>query len=160
MVAKRRLLVVDDDEKVRFVLSRALHGLSAHYEILSAGDAGEALRLVAQSSFDLVITDINLPGVSGVKLTEQLLELSPTTAVIWVTAYGCYRMVTEDVYARVFACLDKPISIEEIREAALKALRERDREQFSRTRLVAGVRQPRSPQQDVTGRLVSGALPS
>lgn len=137
MVAKRRLLVVDDDEKVRFVLSRALQGLSAHYEILAAGDANEALRLVDQRSFDLVITDISLPGMSGVELTRRLLAQSPTTVVVWITAYGCHQVTLDSISAHVFACLEKPIGISEVRGTALKALRERDREQFSRTRLTA-----------------------
>jgi DNA-binding NtrC family response regulator len=115
------------------VVSRALHGLSPHYEIFDAGDAHEALRLLDQRAFDLVITDINLPGISGVDLTEQLLTKSPNTAVIWITAYGSYRMARERLRAKIFTCLEKPIGIDEIREAALKALRKRDREVFSRT---------------------------
>lgn len=134
MVAERRLLVVDDDKNVRFVLSQALRALSAHYEILAASDAHEALTLLEQQAFDLVITDINLPGINGVDLTEELLTESPNTAVIWITAYGCHRLARERAYTGVFACLEKPIGIDEIREAALKALRERDRTVFSRTR--------------------------
>lgn len=134
MGAERRLLVVDDDKNVRFVLSQALRGLSDHYEILAARDAHEALNLLEEQAFDLVITDINLPGINGVDLTERLLTTSPHTAVIWITAYGCHRMAREHAYTRVFICLEKPIGIDEIREAALKALRERDRKVFSRTR--------------------------
>jgi DNA-binding NtrC family response regulator len=134
MAAERRLLVVDDDKNVRFVLSQALRALSTHYEILSASDAHEALNLLEQQAFDLVITDINLPGINGVDLTEKLLTESPNTAVIWITAYGCHRMARKRAYTRVFICLEKPISIDEIREAALKALRERDRTVFGRTR--------------------------
>lgn len=140
MVAQRRILVVDDDPKICIVFSGALRRLGKQYQVHTATDGREALRLFEQSLFDLLITDINMNNIDGVELTRRVLSASPTTAVIWITAYGCRKLSDRDNYQDIYTCLDKPIDIQEIRESALQALQQRDREQFDRTRAKASTR--------------------
>ena len=152
MVAQRRILVVDDDPKICIVFSGALRRLGTQYEVHTATDGREALRLLEQYPFDLLITDINMKDIDGVELTRRVHNTTPNTAVIWITAFGCRQLSNRDSYRDIYTCLDKPIEIHEIREAALQALQQRDREQFDRTRSKAStrLRKTREPQSGLT----------
>ena len=118
----KRILVADDDEGVRFVLTRALEGLGSGYEIVTAPNAQEALDRVRAKPFDLVITDLRMPGMDGIELTKKIKGLNPETSVIWITAYGGYEVADEATRLSVCKCLDKPLKVSEIRQAALEAL--------------------------------------
>lgn len=123
MVMSKRILVVDDEEQVLFTLQHALMGLGGEYEIVTARDGCEALERVTAMPFDLVITDLRLPGMDGVTLTEAIRTLNPNTAVIWITAYGCREVQAQAARLGVYRCLDKPVEIGEIRKIALEALK-------------------------------------
>jgi DNA-binding NtrC family response regulator len=118
----KRILVADDDEGVRFVLTRALERLGSGYEIVTAPNAQEALDRVKAKPFDLVITDLRMPGMDGVELTKEIKGLNPETTVVWITAYGGYEVADEATRLSVCKCLDKPLKVSEIRQAALEAL--------------------------------------
>lgn len=122
MTTKKRILVVDDDARVRFVVCGALKRLGESFEILGARDAQEALNTIANHPVDLMISDLRLPQVSGVQLTEKLRQQTQETPVIWVTAHGCYKVARDAERLGICDCLDKPIEIGAIREAALDAL--------------------------------------
>ena len=119
----KRILVVDDDDRVRFVLTDVLRKLGSDYEIVAAGSCREALSLAQESRFDLMITDLRLPRSDGLALTSALAKLSPDTKVIWITAHGCYHYRASAKRLEVERCLDKPLEIQSIRQAALDALR-------------------------------------
>lgn len=118
----RRILLVDDEEQVLFTLHHALLRLGSEYEIVTAQDGCEALGKVSEMPFDLVITDLRLPGMDGIALTEAIKTLNPRTVVIWITAYGWREVQAQVVSLGVYRCLDKPVEIGEIRRIALEAL--------------------------------------
>lgn len=120
MSAQKRILAVDDDERVLFVVNGGLMKLGADYEIVTARDGQEALEKFRAASFDLIITDLRMPGMDGVALTEAIRAVAPETRVIWMTAYG--RRDADAQRLAVQRCLQKPLDIAEIREAALEAL--------------------------------------
>jgi DNA-binding NtrC family response regulator len=122
MHQQTHILVVDDDERVLLVLRRALMRLSDGCEVVTAHDGREALDKAESVLFDLVITDLRMPGMDGVELTEAIRALNPTTAVLWVTAYSCYELAEEAARLSVYDCLDKPLKVSEIRRIARKAL--------------------------------------
>jgi DNA-binding NtrC family response regulator len=72
--------------------------------------------------FDLLITDLWMSEMSGVKLTEAIKALNPKTVVVWVTAYGCHRVADEAARLSVYKCLDKPLKVHEIRKVVREAL--------------------------------------
>ena len=70
-MSEHRILVVDDDERVLSVPRRALLAFQNGYEIVTASDGCEALDWVEEVPFDLVITDLKMPGVDGIALTRR-----------------------------------------------------------------------------------------
>jgi CheY-like chemotaxis protein len=118
----KRILVVDDDDRVLFVLQHALSRLDGGYEIETARSGGEALVLFRASPFDLLITDLNMPEMNGFELTEAIATESPRTAVVWITGLGCQSVAGAAQRLRVHRCLDKPVEVGEIRQVATEAL--------------------------------------
>ncbi len=124
MSFRKRILLVDDEERVLFVLSEGLAMLGEEYEIVTAGGGHEALDKIKERAFDLVITDIRMPDIDGLQFTEIIKALNPAAVVIWITAYDCYKMRGEADRLGVYQCLDKPLEIEEIRRTVREALGE------------------------------------
>lgn len=88
-MAKARILVVEDDDKQRQLYCEEL--ALAGYETLEARSAKEAEDLLTREQVDLIVLDINMPGVSGLELLPRIHELHPGMPVIIHTAYGSYR---------------------------------------------------------------------
>ena len=123
MKKSKRILVVDDDERVLLVFHDALMRLGCEFEIVTARNGREALEKAREAPFDLIITDLRMPDVDGIALTEAIREIDLEVAVIWMTAYGCHAMRAEAARLAVYRCLDKPVEIGEIRDAVRQALR-------------------------------------
>ncbi len=124
MTVPKRILVVDDEQSVLFVLHNGLLKLDDGYdvEVDKARDGREALERLRQLSFDLLITDLRLPGMDGIELTKAARELDPDIAVIWITAFDCHSTSRDAQRLGVYRCLDKPLEIDEIRSVAREAL--------------------------------------
>ena len=122
MSACKHILIVDDDERVLFVLHRALMRLGAGYEVRTAESGREALSEARVTPFDLLITDLRMADMGGIELTEAIKALNPKTVVIWVTAYGCHRVANEAAQLSVYKCLDKPLRVAKIRRVVREAL--------------------------------------
>jgi DNA-binding NtrC family response regulator len=117
-----RILIVDEDRQVRFVLQAALAKLGSNYEIAVACDGDEALRMLRSDGYDLLISDTRLPGLNGLQLAEAVRQLELHTTVIWITTQGCSHLREAARRLGVFQCFDKPIEVSVIREAALAGL--------------------------------------
>ncbi|MER3501673.1 MAG: two-component system response regulator [Candidatus Fervidibacterota bacterium] len=88
-MAKARILVVEDDDKQRQLYCEEL--TAAGYATLEARSAQEAEELLSHEQIDLIVLDINMPGISGLELLPRIHELHPGMPVIIHTAYGSYR---------------------------------------------------------------------
>ena len=121
-MSEHRILVVDDDERVLFVLRRALLALQNGYEIVTAPDGHKALDRAKEIPFDLLITDLKMLGMDGVALTQAIRDLNSSTVVIWITAYGCAHVSDEATRLSVYEGLEKPLRIDEIRRVVQEAL--------------------------------------
>jgi len=117
-----RILIVDDDPRVLLILSTALKRMKDGYSVVAVQNGTEALQLVTTEAFDLVVTDVRMPGIDGIELVQNIRDLNLNTMVIWITAYGCSRLQAQCDRLDIFRCLDKPIGINEIRQAAVEAL--------------------------------------
>jgi YesN/AraC family two-component response regulator len=111
----KHILIVDDEEQVLLGLQEALDVLGGTYAVSVAGSGVEALQTIQQVPVDLVITDIRMPGMDGVDLTQAIRAQSPTTAVVWMTAYGGTEIRTAARRLGVRYCLEKPLGVGLIR---------------------------------------------
>jgi CheY-like chemotaxis protein len=124
----KRILIVDDEPRVLSILGVILDRMNKMeqikygFEIVTADGGKQALREVEQGAFDLVISDVIMPGMGGVELVEAIRALGLETAVIWITAFGSQALQADRKRLDVHSCLDKPLLINEIRQAALDAM--------------------------------------
>ncbi len=111
-MAARRILVVDDDESLRRVTQLQLQ--DAGYEVLVAGNGEQALALVETEAPALVITDLKMPGISGLDLLRQIRRSLPQTAVLMMTAFGTVQTAVEAMKNGAYDYITKPIDYEEL----------------------------------------------
>jgi len=122
-VGRRKcVLIVDDDENVLFVLHAALQRLAHLCQVHVASSGAEALALIQEGPFDLIITDLFMPGMNGQELTAKIRQTSPDTTVIWITAHHSLGTDEEARQLAVYRCLEKPISVAQIRTIVPEAL--------------------------------------
>jgi PAS domain S-box-containing protein len=86
---RARILVIDDDEFVRSVLSRSL--VQADHQVTLAEDGGKGVQLFKEGKFDIVLTDLGMPGMSGWEVCRMIKEISPHTPVGMITGWGDER---------------------------------------------------------------------
>lgn len=118
----RKILVVDDDPVVRKSFSRVLSNKG--YAVITAENAAEAMSKMETADYDVVFTDIKMPGMDGVELAEQVKARHPWTPVVIVTGYGTTKNEARARAAGVSAFLRKPLSPEVLEETAATALLE------------------------------------
>lgn len=114
-------VLIVDDEKNYLVVLEALLGPEG-YEILTASSAEDAVRLIQESDLDLMITDMKMPGTSGMQLLEASKEIKPDLPVIMMTAYGTIEMAVEAMKKRAYDYITKPFQNEELKLTVKKAL--------------------------------------
>jgi CheY-like chemotaxis protein len=124
MSALRKVLVVDDDPVVGKSFDRVLAGKG--YAVITASNAQEALNKLDTEDYDVVFTDIKMPGMSGLEMAEQVKERRPWLPVVIVTGYGSPDNEARAEAAGVSGFLRKPLSPEMIEDSAQKALSEND----------------------------------
>jgi len=120
----QRILVVEDEKWLRLILRDILRRMGNGYEIVVVSDAEAALSEVVEDGLHLLLTDLRLPDVDGVALTERLVEAGWEVPIIWMTAYGCHRVRSEAEALDIYCCLDKPLRIDQIRDVVREALAE------------------------------------
>jgi YesN/AraC family two-component response regulator len=108
------ILIVDDEENVRTLLIIALE---VDYNIIAAGNGQEGLRLFKEHNPDLVITDINMPIMSGVEMVRLMRGLSPDIKIIAHSSFIRPYEEPEMLKAGADICLKKPVSLQTIEEA-------------------------------------------
>ena len=119
---RKRILIADDDERILLILRATLKRMHDDFQIVAVSDGAKALAEFKRRSFDLVITDVVMPGLNGIGLARSIREINAQTALIWITAYGCHRLLEERDGLAVFCCLNKPLRIGEIRQAVQEAI--------------------------------------
>ena len=116
------ILLVEDDDWLLFILRESLERMKPDHPLVTAHRAREALRKTKDYEPILLITDIRLPDMNGVELTEALTKEHEELVSIWMTAYGCYRVQEEIQELGVHRCVDKPLKINAFRDLAREAL--------------------------------------
>ena len=115
---RKTVLVVDDDPMIAKSIKRVLE---KDYIVTTAADAKEALQKLQEESFDLVYTDIKMPGMSGIELAEQVQAKQPWTPVVIITGFGTQESERRAEAAGVSDFLHKPLTPEMIQQSARTA---------------------------------------
>ena len=113
------ILVVDDDDVIRDTLCELL---SLEYSCQSADTAEDALAKLEAQSFDVVLTDISMPGLSGMELLSRVLHLYPGTAVIMISGLSDQEQAQSLISQGAFDYLLKPFRLEVVEESVKRAL--------------------------------------
>jgi CheY-like chemotaxis protein len=124
---KRRLLVVDDEITVCKSIRQAI--LSEEYEVDMALSGEEALKKDGEKPYDLIITDLMMPGISGLDLLKLLKESRPAVNVIMVTGYPTIKTAVESVKIGAFDYLPKPFTPADLRGLVARAFKKAEGEE-------------------------------
>ncbi len=117
---RNKILVIEDEKNMREILKILLDGEG--YEVHVAQDGAEGLSCLNSDIFDLVITDIRMPGVNGIEILKKAVETSPETLVIVITAFGTTESAVEAMKLGAYDYIHKPFKIDEIRLVVKNAL--------------------------------------
>ncbi|CAG5092205.1 Response regulator containing CheY-like receiver domain and AraC- domain [Thermobacillus xylanilyticus] len=115
-----RILIVDDESGVRQMMADTVRRFDDSYEVEEAEEGEEALRMLDES-FDLVITDIRMPGMDGVELASRIRERYPDIIIFMLTGYAEFEYARAAIRSNVSEYLLKPVSVQALREAIAKA---------------------------------------
>ena len=109
MSEKLRIIIVDDDQRMAGTLKDILNAKG--YEADAVHSGPEALKRIAQTHFDCVLTDIKMPGMNGVDLYKVIKQKQPDIPVVLMTAYSTDKLVKEGLEQGAIASLTKPLDI-------------------------------------------------
>lgn len=110
--ARKRVLIVDDEESIRNILGRKLE--TEGYECVVISDGKEALETASTQHFDLVITDVKMPGLSGIDVLTQIIADHPDTAVIMITAVANTQTAVEAMKLGAHDYVIKPFDLDDL----------------------------------------------
>lgn len=120
-----RILVVDDEQNLTFLLEGILE--SKGYEVEAANSGIEAIEKAQKTFYDLCLLDIRMPGMNGVEVFLKIKEISPLTRVIMMTAYAVEDLIDVALKQGAYACLHKPFDIDDVLRLVEGALKTKKR---------------------------------
>ncbi len=118
----KRLLIVEDEETLRESLKRVF--IRDGYEVDGAGSSEAALKTINNAYYDLVISDIVLPGINGITFLKRCKENNPDLKVIIITAFASIETAVEAIRAGAYDYIVKPVMHDQIKNVVRKALNE------------------------------------
>ncbi|GAB7026538.1 sigma-54-dependent transcriptional regulator [Geotalea toluenoxydans] len=114
------ILVVDDEQSMREFLAILLE--REGYAVQQSENATSALTVLQACPFDLVISDVNMPGLNGMQLLEEIKKKSPETAVLMITAFTTAEQAVEAMKRGAYDYIAKPFKVEEVKVLVKNAL--------------------------------------
>lgn len=112
----KRILVVDDDDNLRIILQETLENCG--YEVSVAESGSAALEILKDNLFDLIITDLMMPGMKGTELIVKTKKMYPDIGFLVISAYGTVETAVEAMQEGAFDFITKPFSISQIESRA------------------------------------------
>src|SRR5262249_34924053 len=119
-MTRERVLIVEDDDTLRHVTHVQVE--REGYETRSVLSAEEAIPILEKSQQNLVLTDLNLPGMSGIDLLKRIRLEHPETAVIVMTAFGTVQTAVEAMKAGAYDYITKPVHPYELKALVKRSL--------------------------------------
>jgi two-component system response regulator PilR (NtrC family) len=121
---KSRILVVDDELSMREFLTILLE--REGYQVVAAGNAQDALHMIETSLFDLVISDVQMPGLNGIELLAKIKAISVDMVVLMITAFSAADQAVEAMKLGAYDYIPKPFKIDEVKLLVKSALEKQD----------------------------------
>lgn len=109
---KTKVLIIEDEPTMRIGMTHLLS--SSGYHVKSCKDGEEGIATIEREAFDLVITDMRLPGFDGLSVLKRVKALSPSTGVIIITAYAEVKTAVQAIKEGAFDYVSKPFSNDEL----------------------------------------------
>ena len=120
---KPSVLVVDDEEMSRFILREAL--TKRGYSVVEAPDAESGLKKLRQHPYDLVLLDVQMPGITGIEAIPKFKDIDPSVIIIMTTALGSKEMIMEAIGQGAYDYFVKPFKMEEMEVVVKRSLERR-----------------------------------
>ncbi|MBI1278103.1 MAG: response regulator [Anaerolineaceae bacterium] len=137
MIDTAHVLVVDDEGAIRYSVSKTLQRIG--YQVDEAASGEEALEMIARHEYEVILTDIRMPGLSGVDLLKRIKDISPDGIVILMTGYASLGTAVESLRLGAHDYLIKPSSSQDIRQSVARGV-ERARNLKRRRALLDAIR--------------------
>ncbi len=118
------ILLVDDDKNILFLLSEALKKFD--YDLTLATGGERALEILKENEFDLIVSDLQMPKVSGIDILTTTKAENQDTEVLIVTGYGSIKSAVKAMKLGAFDYLSKPVDVEELRLKVAQALKHKE----------------------------------
>jgi signal transduction histidine kinase len=115
-----KVLVIDDEDAARYGMVRALAGEG--YELKDTGDSQGALELIDSFQPDVVLSDINMPGMDGLTLVRTIKQREEPPLIILITGYGSERVAADALRAGAYDYIPKPYELNELRSSIRNAV--------------------------------------
>jgi len=119
-MAKTKILVVDDEEVVRLSYLRTLSG--QHCNVDMVADGKDALQMMSQQPFDVVLLDLRMPGMDGMTVLKTIKQKWPESEVIVITGYPAVESAKAAVTLGAYGYLAKPVGPDDVINAANGAM--------------------------------------
>ena len=124
-----KLLIVDDEKNIRQGLKQALY---SNFHIQTASDALEALDILENNNFDIVLTDVKMPKLNGIDFVKEVKNRCPQTVCIVMTAYGSIETAVEAMKVGAKDFVTKPLNIDNLEERLLMSFSKQEPKQKER----------------------------
>ena len=118
-----KILVVDDENYMREIVRHALEDTG--FQVEEAADGKAALQMIRRYPYDVIVTDLRMPGSPGEKILEEALSIFPETIVIIMTGFGNIQTAVEAIRCGAYDYLPKPFQLDELVMRVEKGLQER-----------------------------------
>ena len=122
METSKKMMIVDDEETLTYSLYQSFILAQQNFEVVTAASGEEASEKLRSSRYDLVITDISMPGMSGIELLAYIKKHYPDTEVIIMTAYGSDEKREEAMKNGARYYIEKPFEIREFKQLVMDLL--------------------------------------
>ncbi|MBI2417633.1 MAG: sigma-54-dependent Fis family transcriptional regulator [Ignavibacteriales bacterium] len=115
-----KILIIDDDISIRQSLSNYITKLG--HSVLTASDGENGIKLITANDPDLVISDLKMPGISGMDVLEKIKRLAPKTQFVLITAHDDFATTVEAMQKGAYDYIEKPLDLGRLKITILRAL--------------------------------------
>lgn len=119
----KKILIVDDEKNIRLTLRRSLESLQ--YEIHEALTGEEAIEMMLQQKYDLILLDLKLPGMSGLDVIRSMRNQKIDTKIVIISAHGTIESAVESMKLGASDFIEKPFTPDDIRQIVLRHIEDR-----------------------------------
>lgn len=122
MDMRKQVLIADDEEDISWAISRSLQKSNLDLDVTCVNDGDAAWDLVSRKSFDLIVSDLRMPGRSGFEVVAEVRRRQPLAKAIIITAYGSQDIMEHAEALGSFFYIEKPFDVGYLKQLILEAL--------------------------------------